>query len=63
MTHLTQPVYSLYNFLRLTGYGQTIIHALMEKVSSFAKFSFVFNKGDGATLLFCEVMIQILNTM
>lgn len=40
----------------------TTIHASMEKKGSFAKFSFIFKKGDTATLLFCEVMIWLLNT-
>lgn len=38
-----------------------MIHASMEKIGSFAKFSFIFKKGDTATLLFCEVMIWLLN--
>lgn len=34
----------------------------MEKTGSSAKLSHIFKKGDTATLLFCGVMIQLLNS-
>lgn len=37
-------------------------HAPMEKIGSSAKRSLIFKKGDTATLLFCGVMIQLLNS-
>lgn len=39
-----------------------LIYAPMEKIGSSAKLSHIFKKGDTATLLFCGVMIQLLNS-
>lgn len=39
-----------------------LIYAPMEKIGSSAKLSHIFKKGDTAILLFCGVMIQLLNS-